>query len=857
VTSKTAFKIAWRESRASSTKFIFVILAVAAGVGSLTGVRGFSRGFRDMLLKDARTLMAGDLSVRVFEMPNAEQNALFASLQARGVKRTWITETVSMMASVSSPDPVLVAVKAVEPGIYPFYGAVKLEPEATLQSSLRDDTVAVSDDLLPRLQVKIGDAVKLGGQEFRIVRTVVSEPDRMAGSLNIGPRILLSRAALERSGLLLPGSRSAQRYLFKLPPEMKTVEAVRAELKRAFPDSVIADYTETHPLITRGLDRATMFLSLVSLIAMIVGAIGVATAIHSHLQQKMDSIAVMKSIGGRSSQIIGIYSIQALMLALTGSVIGLAIGLAVERAFPLLIAQYFPVHPDLHWHWSAAVEGLLVGGLSTMLFTLPPLLGIRRIRPNLILRREMEESKPRGMERLRNLAVPAAAGVLILLGLGGIATWLVFGLIGKNPSDAFRVGGYFVGGLTVAILALTAFAWLLLRGLRILVRLLGHTLPSTIRHGIANLYRPGNQAEAVLVSLGLGVMFTLTIYLVQHSVLAQISRSAPPSMPNVFLINITERESSAVLAALKSAKGIQGNPEVLPAANAKLIAVNGELIQDKFKEGPGRRFRQPRGARWSAVVPDHTDIVKGAWWKTYDKNSPQVAVAEEAAKILGIEPGAQLEWSIAGRKFTTPVAAVYRTETVRAGMAFEFIFTPGVFDGVPVLYFGGVRMDSSQIAALQRDFYMRFPAITVINIADVLDRVQEVVDQIAIVVRFISAFAIFAGAIILASSVAGTRFRRVREVVILKTIGATRRRVSGIFLVEFLLLGAVSGVMGSMLASGFSWLLLKRLLDSEFRFDIVPNVVAVLLTALIATGTGWLASYRILRQKPLEVLRDE
>ena len=857
MTNNTAFKIAWRESRASSAKFIFVILAVAAGVGSLTGVRGFSRAFRDMLLKDARTLMAGDLSVRVFELPNPEQKALFDSLQSRGVRRTWITETVSMMASASSPDPVLVSIKAVDPGVYPFYGVVQLSPEGSLATSLRDNTLAVSEDLLARLQVKIGDSVKLGGQEFHIVATVVSEPDRMAGSLNIGPRILLSREALTRTGLLRPGSRSAQRYLFRLPANVLTVEGVRSELKQAFPDSVIADFTETHPLITRGLDRATMFLSLVSLIAMIVGAIGVATAIHSHLQQKMDSIAVMKSIGGRSSQIIRIYSIQALMLALTGSVIGLAIGLIVEQAFPLLISKFFPVHPDLHWHWSAAVEGILVGGLSTMLFTLPPLLGIRRIRPNLILRREMEESKPRGMERLRNLAVPSAAGLLILLGLGGIATWLVSGLIGKTLFDAFRVGGYFVAGLAVAFLALTAFAWLLLRALRSVVRLLKNVLPSTIRHGISNLYRPGNQAEAVLVSLGLGVMFTLTIYLVQHSVLAQISRSAPPTMPNVFLINITERESPAIVDALKSAKGIKGNPEVLPAANAKLIAINGELVEEKFKEGPGRRFRQPRGARWSATVPDHTDIVKGAWWRTYDKSAPQVAVAEEAAKILGIEPGARLEWNIGGRKIATVAAAIYRTETVRAGMAFEFIFTPGVFDGVPVLYFGAMRMESSQIAPLQRDFYLRFPAITVINIADVLDRVQEVVDQIAIVVRFISAFAIFAGAIILASSVAGTRFRRIREVVILKTIGATRRRVAGIFLVEFLILGAVSGVMGSLLASTFSWLLLKRLLDSEFRFDVVPNLAAVFLTALIAAGTGWLASYRILRQKPLEVLRGE
>ncbi|MCI0432950.1 MAG: ABC transporter permease, partial [Gemmatimonadetes bacterium] len=283
------------------------MVAVAVGVGSLAGVRGFSRAFREMLLRDARVLMAADLSVRLFELPRPRQLDMLASLEKRGVRRTWITETVSMMGSAQVAEPVLVAVKAVEPGVYPFYGQVKLRPEASLRAALTERTIGVSEDLLLRLEVQVGDVVRLGGEEFRIVAVVTDEPDRMAGSLNVGPRVLMSRAGLDRTGLLQPGSRAAQRHLFRLPETGATVAEVREELRRIFGGALITDFRETHPLITRGLDRATTFLSLVSLIALIVGALGVATAMHSHLQQKLDSIAVMKSLGARSSQIMRIY----------------------------------------------------------------------------------------------------------------------------------------------------------------------------------------------------------------------------------------------------------------------------------------------------------------------------------------------------------------------------------------------------------------------------------------------------------------------------------------------------------------------------------------------------------------------
>lgn len=848
---QTALKIAWRESRASSAKFLFVVLAVAVGVGSLTGVRGFSRAFRTMLFKEARTLMAADLSLRVFEMPSTEQERLFQSLEARGLRRTWITETVSMVSSDKVADPVLVSVKAVDPAVYPFYGEVRLQPAGPLASKLSPSDVCVSEDLLLRLQASVGDRVRLGGAVYRITAVVAAEPDRMAGSLNVGPRIMMSRGGLDRTELLRPGSRSAQRFLLRLPPQGASVETIRAELKKAFPSALIADFRQTHPLITRGLDRATMFLSLVSLIAMIVGALGVATAMHAHLQQKLDTIAVMKSLGARSSQIIRIYMVQAVLLALVGGAAGVVLGMGVQFAFPALIAKFFPVNPDLALDPLSALEGFSVALLTTMLFTLPPLLGIRRVRPGLILRREMAEVKER--RRWRDVWQPALAAIVILIGIGSIAAWLA----GGNMDDAVLVGEWFAGGLLASLLSMALLSWLLLRAFRSLVRNPWLRFSPSIRHGIANLYRPGNHAQSALVALGIGVMFTLTIYLVQHSMLEQMAASAPPGMPNVFLINITDGERQGVTDLLTKSPGVQGRPQVVASVSARLTTIDGEPLEKRSMEGPIRRFRQPRSLTWSAEVPQQAQIIDGRWWTTWDAATPQVSVTEEAAQLLRVKPGSRLEWTSAGKTVRASVAAIHKTEAIRPGSTIEFVLTPGALDGLPVLYFGGVRVNPGDVARLQRESYKLFPSVTVINVADVLERVQEVIDQIALVVRFISAFSILAGVIILASSVAGTRFRRIREVVILKTLGATRRRVAGIFSVEFIILGLVAGIMGSSLATGFSSLLLKQLLEAQYRFDPLPNAIAIALTAIIANVAGWLASFRILQQTPLEALREE
>lgn len=845
---RTARKIAWREARASGFKFAFVILAVAIGVGSLTGVRGFATAFKHMLSSEARTLMAADVSARIFVLPDPSQELVLEGLIQRGAKMTQVTETVTMVANPNEPTPVLVSLKAVDPGAYPFYGELTFQPAMPLASAFCIDCAVLAQDLALRLKLQVGGVIRLGGKNFRVVALIDKEPDRMTGSLNVGPRLMISRAALASTGLITEGSRAAQRFLFRLDPGAPQVAETVALLKKTFPDALVADYRETHPLITRGLDRATSFLSLVSLVALIIGALGVAMAMHSHLQQKLDNIAVMKCLGASSNQIISIYLMQTLALGLSGGLLGIVVGAGVQAAFPLLIERYFQMRPEFSFDWFSMIQGLLAGLLSTLLFTLPPLLSIREIKPNAIFRRDMMEAKPGWGERFRRGRTGLLCGALILLGLGALAGWLT----GSKLADAARLGAWFAGGLAVGLGLLAGFAWLLLRGLRRVSPL----TRGTLRHGLANLYRPGNQAEAVLVAIGVGVMFTLTVYLIQHSVLTEIAQSAPPGMPNVFLIDITEPLKEGVSNLVQRQPGVEKGIEMLPSVAARITQVNGKDIRNMELKGFTRRFLQTRSVTWTEGQPKSIKLLSGKWFGPQE--SGVIAVTEDTAKSLQLVPGSILDWTASGKLFRTRVSAVYRQEAVRAGATQEFIIDRETLRGLPVIYFAGLRVKTGDVARMQTALYASYPTISVINIADVLDIIQEVVDQVAVVIRFISAFAILGGIIILSASVAGTRFRRMREVVILKTFGATRDRIARIFSVEFLLLGGAAGLLGSALATGFTQLLLSRFFEGA-DFDFQPGALAVSVfgSALLANFAGWAASARILNQKPLAILRED
>jgi putative ABC transport system permease protein len=844
----TAAKIAWRELHASRTKFVFVILSVAIGVAALTGVRGFSESFQRALLNQARSIMAADISARMFRIITPQESTKLDALsQSKAVQRTWVTEMVSMASRQGDPVPLLVSLKVVDPAVYPFYGKTVLDPAGDLHSVLTDSTVVVDDNLLVRLHANVGDQLKIGGQYSRIAAVIRKEPDRLTAGVGMGPRVMMTRSAVEKTGLLEAGSRATERYLFKLDPQSGKVAEVRAELEKILPDAQITDFRETSPAITEGLDHATGLLSLICLVAMVLGAIGVAMAMRAHLQQRIDTLAIMKSLGARSQDILRIYLFQTLLLGLVGSVLGIVLGVGVEWALPSLFGKLLPLHPPLRLPVRSVLAAFGTGILTTLLFCLPPLLDVRKIRPSVVLRKTVEgdAEKPGWATRLRENKAQWISSIVVLLALGAIAAGL---------ADSAIVGKWFtaaLAGILVVVLALSAFT---LRALRAFLNKTRLHLHSALRHGLANLYRPGNQSAAVLAALGVGVMLILSVFLMQHAIVNRLNSDSTTGTPNIFLIDIGQNELAGVKDLLAHQPGVKGKVETIPVVTARITTIDGvDPAHLKLNNYP-RRMLSSVPVTWSDAVPEGVKIVQGKWWRTGDTDG--LAVVDRLAQRLHLHPGSEIDFQSGEKQIHARVAVIYKPEGEHAFARSEFIFPSGVLEGLPVVWYATVHVQPARIASLERALFAAYPTVTVINVADILETVQGVIHQITLVIRFLAAFSILSGAVVLASSIASTRFRRIREVVVLKTLGATRNRIAGVFSIEFALLGLLAGVVGVVFANLLTAVLLHKM-EVAYHPEVLADIVSVIATAVLAVITGWAASFRILGQKPLEVLREE
>ncbi len=617
---QTASKIAWRDLRAAPAKFFFVTLSVAVGVAALSGVKGFGYAFQGMLLRNAKQLLAADVQGQTWNDPTPEQARRIESIGRHAGNITAVIETVSMARSSAQRVPQMIAVKGLDPAVYPFYGKLTLDPDRPLRELLpNDSSIVVTPELLTRLRVKLGDAIRLGGQDFTITGTLVTEPDRLASGFGPGMRVLMSQTALDRTGLIQYGSRASRRYLIRLNPGAK-LEPVREELKAALPRIFISDYREGSPAVGRAIDNTTTFLSLISLIALMVGSLGVAMAMHSHLQQRMDTIATFKALGARSGQIIRIYLVQTLWLGLLGGVIGVAIGAAVQSAFPVLMRRIFELLPEVPWDWTFSLQGMALGILATLFFTLPPLLNVRNVRPSLVFRRDMADAGSERGKHWRDKIPSLVGSALIVLGFIGIAAWL---------SNSLRMGLYFIAGLTFAVLVLWVLAAALLFAARRVVRGLQRQLPSWLYHGFANLYRPGNQARSILVALGIGVMFTLSTYLLQRTVLQTVTSEGPGREGNLFLLDI--RDTGAISQLLKSQPGVTGKLQLVGYIVSRMLSKNGipteELHLTKLRKNQLQAVR----ITTASGLPDGLELKRGEWWPP-SSASPQLAVSEDAAR---------------------------------------------------------------------------------------------------------------------------------------------------------------------------------------------------------------------------------
>jgi putative ABC transport system permease protein len=855
---KRAAAIGWRDLKSAPGKFGFVVLSVAVGVAALVGVRGLSDSFRETLSTEARSLLAGDLSARLDRAPLTDELSKIAGIEAKSsgvIRSTWVTETVSMASVSAAPVPLLVSLKAVDPADYPFYGTADLDPVMPLRQALQGNSAVVAEEFLIRLNAHVGDTLRLGKVDFKITAVLMQEPDRVTASMGLGPRVMISEAALAQTGLLAPGGRASRRLLLKLPdtlPKGVTVDAetaaIRAQLEAALPDAQVMDYREGNPALTRGLDNATSILSLICLVAMVLGAIGVAMAMHAHLEQRMDMLAILKAIGADSSDLLRIFLLQTLGLGLAGGLIGVVAGVAVMAALPAAFGQLLPVHVILQFPWQSALAGLGTGLLTTLLFCLPPLLDVRAVRPVLVLRRLVEQG-PSGIAewlakwwaRRLQLAIAAAT----LAGLAGIA-WAL--------SDSPKVGAWFALLFTITLVVLLVLAAAALWFLRLFLNRTRLHLPSSLRHGLANLYRPGNQSAAVLAALGTGVMLILAVYLMQKDLLTDLRETASPKLPNVFLVDMQTGEVDGVKAFFAHQAGVSQQLDLMPVVQGRFISINGQQVDQMKGQHFPIRMLENAELTWADAPPDGDKVTAGAWWTS--SSAAEIAINDGVAQRLHVVVGSAVELETGGTTRTLKVAAIYSGDGQHLGARVQFVLPSGLVSDQPSTWYGGVHIDPKQVGAMERSFFAAYPTVTVINIADVMERIENVVDQVTFVIRLLAGFSILAGLTILASSIASTRFRRMREAVVLKTLGATRMRIVRIFSVEFSVLGLLAGAVGVVFANLLTRILLHRI-DIGFHIAWGATLTALLGTALLATATGWIASYRILGLRPLEVLREE
>jgi putative ABC transport system permease protein len=667
------------------------------------------------------------------------------------------------------------------------------------------------------------------------------------------------------------------------------------------------DFRETSPELTRGLDNATGLLSLICLVAMVLGAIGVAMAMRAHLQQRIEILAIMKSIGARSSDILRIYLLQTIFLGLAGGLIGVAFGLGVEYVFPSLLGSLLPLRPPLALAFRPVSAALATGILTTILFCLPPLLDVRHVRPIAVLRKMVEtadgplraDGSPRQLRIQRLLLILTFAVGLASLGLWiaglrhhthrwslvvlavGVAfglaivtygfwgpkfrerklQWLSIALIvaglaaiAAALSDSWTIGKWFAASLCAVLLVILGLSALTLRSLRAFLDKTRLHLPSALRHGLANLYRPGNQSSAVLAALGAGVMLILAVFLMQSAIVREMHNEVAADTPNVFFIDIAPEELSGVKSLLAKQPGVQGQLETIPIISSRITSIDGVPVDQLKLQNYPRRMLRSAPISYSEGIPRGTKISQGEWWKKPDE--PGLAVVDRVAQRLKLHPGSQVDFSVADRTISTKVVAIYKVDGEHAFARSEFILAPGLVRDVPATWYGAIHVTPASIPQLERTLFGAYPTITVINLADILQTIQDVAGHIILVIRFLAGFSILSGAIILASSVASTRFRRIREVVVLKTLGATRNRIAQVFSIEFLVLGLLSGAVGVFFANVLARILLQRM-DIHWHADYFASGFTVIATAILAIATGWIASFRILGQKPLEVLREE
>jgi putative ABC transport system permease protein len=860
--------MAWRETRAGWREFLGFLVCVALGVAALTSVGTFGRNLDRALAREAKTLLGGDVEVRSTRPIEAPVDADLDRLARHGAGISRVVELVAMARAPGSGRTLLVELKAADQA-YPLYGTLGTSPGGPLARLVADGGAIVGPDLLERLGARVGDRLTIGSADLTIRGVVQREPDRPATLLSLGPRVFLSPASLDRSGLIRPGSRTRHRVLLRLPGS-ESPGAVRAGLAASASDPAVrvVTFDESRPGLRRSLSQATTYLGLVGLVSFLVGGVGVAASVTTFLRRRLTTIAVLKCLGAGSSALVTTYLAQTLALGVAGSMAGGLTGLAVQPLLVRLVHSVLPLVVEARPDGPTLVRAVAMGTLTALFAARWPLLLIREVSPSVLLRHRVEPGltgatgarrgrpgpphAPRSWRawvapRCPPLVYPAA----IAAALGSLVGW---------QAGSVTLAALFLGGALATLGVLGGLG----RALTLVPRLSRWTRGLAWRHGIANLGRPGGQTTAVVVALGVGAMLLVAVALLEGSLTSELERAGREAAPSFFFIDVQPDQRAALASIVGPASGGLA-PVFTPIVRSRLAAIDGAPITRQTIE---RRRGRDAGATWyftrdylltfADALPATNSIVRGRWWGAVEAaRRPWVSVEDDAAKALGVDIGDRLTFDVQGVPIEAVVMNLRKVDWESLSTNFFVIFSPGALDGAPTTYVATARVPAAAETALQDAVVTALPNVTAIPVRDVLQRLAGLLAQLALAIRVVTLFSIASGVAVMLGVLTASRYQRLYESVILRTLGATRAAVARTFAVEYGCLGAAAGVGGALSATVLAWVVLRFGLGLPWRFAPAALVGGVAATVAVAIAVGFLGTFRLLGMRPLAVLRRE
>jgi putative ABC transport system permease protein len=837
--------MALREMRASWRRLLFFFLCIALGVGAIVTLRSVIQSVRQVFAGEARALLGADLVVSSSRPIDGDvAQKVDARLTAAGAQVTRTAETATMARAGGRTDgPArMVELKAVEPG-FPYYGTLDLEGGAGYSHALvAGGGALVRPELLAQLGITVGGTLALGGRDFTVRGVIEAEPGRRLGAFSLGPRVIVDLADLEQTSLLAFGSRVTYQQLVKVSDAAVAglVTDLREDAKNSF--LRVRSYTTTEGDLGEDFARAENYLSLVGLIVVILGGVGVSSVTRVFVQQKIRSIAILKCLGARGSQVLAIYMAQVLALGVLGSVVGVLIAMAVMAWIPAFLGPAVTAGINVSYRLtlSAIAQGAGTGLLVSMLFALVPLLDVRHVKPSQLLRDE-ELAARRDWARLASVVAVGAA-------LVGVTMW---------QAGSVRIGGIVAAGFAVLAVVL----YLAGRGLIAAVRPLAASPWFPLRHAALQLTRPGGQVHLVLLTVGLGTFFILGVRALQDNLVQEVSVDMAADAPDMFLLDIQRDQLDGVVGALTAAQPAGAPaPRALPVLRARVTGVQGrEVSLENYEDVRGRgSLAREYTVTYRATLEANERIVAGAAWDDTPAPGGEVSIEESLRDRFGIDIGDTIRFDVLGRVVAATVTTVRHVEwsDSRAG-GFMFVFRPGLLDTAPHGHIAFVRGPASAadrarlLSTLARDY----PNVSVIDGREMLAAVTTVIDNVTLAVTVVGSLVVVSGLLILVGAVAMTKFRRVYEAAILKTLGATRQVIATMLLLEYGVLGALAGILGAAGAAGLTWALSRFAFDMTYRAPTALLLLGVAVCGVTVSAVGVVSSWDVLQRRPLSTLR--